>query len=80
MSEHQVTITCNEAGDCVAVTRTDREGRIVNVLWERPDLLAALRAIVELADPAAPLHDWEVVERVRTVAADAIAKAEGAMP
>lgn len=31
----EVTITCNEDGDCVAVTRTDREGRIVKVLWER---------------------------------------------
>jgi hypothetical protein len=31
----KVTITCNEAGDCVAVTRTDDEGRILSVLWER---------------------------------------------
>jgi hypothetical protein len=30
-----VTITTNEAGDCVAVTRTDDEGRILRVLWER---------------------------------------------
>lgn len=30
-----VTITTNEAGDCVAVTRTDHEGRILRVLWER---------------------------------------------
>jgi hypothetical protein len=31
----KVTITTNEAGDCVAVTRTDDEGRILSVLWER---------------------------------------------
>lgn len=31
----KVTITCNDAGDCVAVTRTDSEGRILKVLWER---------------------------------------------
>jgi hypothetical protein len=33
----KVTITTNEAGDCVAVTRTDDEGRILSVLWERDE-------------------------------------------
>lgn len=30
-----VTVTCNEDGDAVAVTRTDDEGRILSVIWER---------------------------------------------
>jgi hypothetical protein len=33
----KVTVTTNEAGDCVAVTRTDDEGRILSVLWEREE-------------------------------------------
>lgn len=31
----RVTVTCNEDGDCVAVTRTDDEHRILSVIWER---------------------------------------------
>jgi len=30
-----VTVTTNESGDVVAVTRTDSEHRIVSVIWER---------------------------------------------
>ena len=30
-----VTITTNEAGECVAVTRNDEEGRVLSVLWKR---------------------------------------------
>lgn len=32
----EVTVTCNEDGQCVAVTRTDEEGRILSVIWEAP--------------------------------------------
>jgi hypothetical protein len=32
--EGAVTVTTNEAGQCVAVTRTDDEGKILGVLWE----------------------------------------------
>lgn len=31
----EVTVTCNEAGECVAVTRTDGEHRILSVIWKR---------------------------------------------
>ena len=31
-----VTITTDQAGECVAVTRNDEEGRILRVLWKRP--------------------------------------------
>ena len=30
-----VTITTNEAGECVAVTRNDEDGRVLSVLWKR---------------------------------------------
>lgn len=30
-----VTVTRNEAGEIVAITRTDSEGRILFVIWER---------------------------------------------
>lgn len=36
VSDTHVTVTTNEAGECVAVTRTDDEGRILSVIWERP--------------------------------------------
>lgn len=31
----EVTITTNEKGECVAVTRQDEEGRILSLLWEK---------------------------------------------
>ena len=31
----EVTVTTNEAGDCVAVTRQDKDGKILSVIWER---------------------------------------------
>lgn len=31
-----VTVTCNEAGQAVAVTRTDEDHRILSVIWESP--------------------------------------------
>lgn len=31
----EVTVTCNERGEAVAVTRTDDEHRIMSVIWER---------------------------------------------
>jgi hypothetical protein len=31
-----LTIVTNEAGQCVAVTRTDEEHRILDVIWEAP--------------------------------------------
>jgi hypothetical protein len=31
----EVTVTTTEDGECIAVTRTDDEGRILSVLWER---------------------------------------------
>lgn len=31
----EVTVTTNEAGDAVAVTRTDEEHRILSIIWER---------------------------------------------
>ena len=31
-----LTIVTNEEGQCVAVTRTDDEGRILKVIWEAP--------------------------------------------
>lgn len=34
-SEGEVTIVTNEAGECVAVTRTDDEHRILSVIWKR---------------------------------------------
>lgn len=34
-AEGDVTVTCNEAGDAIAVTRTDDEHRILRVIWER---------------------------------------------
>jgi len=30
-----VTITTNESGECVAVTRNDEEGRVLRTLWRR---------------------------------------------
>ncbi len=32
----RVTVTCDEGGQCVAVTRTDEEGKILSVIWEAP--------------------------------------------
>lgn len=31
----EVTIVTNEAGECVAVTRTDAEHKILSIIWER---------------------------------------------
>ncbi len=31
-----VTVTCDEGGQCVAVTRNDEEGKILSVIWEAP--------------------------------------------
>lgn len=33
--EGDVTVSCNDAGECIAVTRTDDDGRILSVIWER---------------------------------------------
>lgn len=34
-TEGIVTVTCDEGGQCVAVTRNDEEGRIISVIWEQ---------------------------------------------
>ncbi len=34
-TEGVVTVTTNAAGECVAVTRCDDEGRILKIIWER---------------------------------------------
>lgn len=31
----EVVVTTNAAGDCVAVTRQDKDGKILSVIWER---------------------------------------------
>ena len=31
----EVVVTTNEAGECVAVTRQDEDGKILSVIWER---------------------------------------------
>jgi hypothetical protein len=57
----KVTVTCNEAGDCVAVTRTDDEGRILSVLWERDERH-------EISTQTAPTHEqvMEALQSFRT--------------
>lgn len=32
----EVTVTTDEAGNAVAVTRTDGDGRVLSVIWEKP--------------------------------------------
>jgi len=36
LAEGAVTITTDEAGQCVAVTRQDADGKILKTLWEAP--------------------------------------------
>lgn len=36
----EVTVTCDETGQCVAVTRCDDEGRVLKVLWEATEVVA----------------------------------------
>jgi hypothetical protein len=64
----KVTVTTNEAGDCVAVTRTDDEGRILSVLWEREERH-------EIDTQSAALR--EQVDRLRLCAREVTPEADG---
>ena len=50
-SSSEVVVTTNEAGQCVAVTRQDDEGRILSIIWERPEVkgLSAEETLKEFA-------------------------------
>lgn len=38
--EGEVTVTCDEDGNCIAVTRTDEDHRVLSVIWQRTTPLA----------------------------------------
>lgn len=61
-----VTVVCNEAGDCVAVTYTDEEGRILKTIWEKPVKLTPM----DRAELVGELREMEknnrAARRVRT--------------
>lgn len=73
----KVTVTTDDHGRCVAVTRTDDEGRILSVIWEAGEMEKPVNArLVEALERIADPRNFHFAGDAQVVAREALAAAE----
>ncbi len=73
----KVTVTTDDHGRCVAVTRTDDEGRILSVIWEAGEMEKPVNArLVEALERIADPRNFHFAGDAQVVAREALSAAE----